>query len=181
MKPNKRNILLLIIVNIIFALIVLAIPFKFWHSQKTTIKETDAREDKLEDELTQSIKNFTELEEMYLEIEKENIELKEQSDIEWEIYQVTAYTSLDDNCNNISAIGLDIEKWSKYFNFAAVDNKLIPYGSVILVKFDTGIEGFLAVDTGGAVKGKHIDLYFVNDLDSAIDFGIQEREVRVIK
>ena len=177
MKPNKLTVLISIALIATLILVILVRE----NQHQNIIAEYLDREAKQEDELTQSIKNFTELEEMYLELSQENIELKEQSDIEWEIYQVTAYTSLDDNCNNISAIGLDIEKWSKYFNFAAVDNKLIPYGSVILVKFDTGIEGFLAVDTGGAVKGKHIDLYFVNDLDSAIDFGIQEREVRVIK
>lgn len=120
----------------------------------------------------------------YKELQKENDRLNrllQDNEIEWELYQITAYTSLDDGCNNISAIGLDIERWSSYFNFCAVDPEIIPYGSVVLVKFDTGIKPFLAVDTGEAIKGKHIDLYFKNDLDSAFAFGKQRLEARVIK
>jgi len=99
----------------------------------------------------------------------------------WEEYLCTGYTSLDEGCNNISASGIDIEKWSEYFNFCATDNQLIPYGSVVLVKFGTAIEPFLAVDVGGAIKGKHLDLYFGNDLNKAFGFGVKELEVKVIK
>ena len=181
MKPNKRNILLLIIVNIIFALIVLAIPFKFWHSQKTTIKETDAREDKLEDELTQSIKNFTELEEMYLELSQENIELKEQSDIIWEKFKVTAYTQNDDGCNNITSIGLNLNKdWTKYFNFVAVDPDVIPYGTTVFIKLDGEIIEALAVDCGYAIRGNKIDLY-CSSLEEAFSFGVKELPVGVVR
>ena len=99
----------------------------------------------------------------------------------WESYLVTAYTSLDEGCNSISATGINIEKWSRYFNFAAVDPQIIPYGSTILVKFDTGLESFLAVDCGGAIKGKKIDLYFVKDLSNAFEFGNKELEVKVLR
>jgi len=99
----------------------------------------------------------------------------------WEEYLCTGYTSLDENCNAYSSAGINILKWSEYFNFCATDNQLIPYGSVVLVKFDTGIEPFLAVDVGGAVRGKHLDLYFGNDLNKAFGFGVKELEVKVIK
>ena len=99
----------------------------------------------------------------------------------WEEYLCTGYTSLDENCNAYSSTGINILKWSEYFNFCATDNQLIPYGSVVLVKFDTGVEPFLAVDCGGAITGKHLDLYFGNDLNKAFGFGVKELEVKVIR
>jgi len=98
----------------------------------------------------------------------------------WEEYLCTGYTSLDQGCNSIASTGINIEKLSKLYNFCAVDPTLIEYGSIVLVKFEADIEPFLAVDCGGAIKGKHIDLYCVNDLSKA--FKINETlEVKVIK
>ena len=99
---------------------------------------------------------------------------------DWQEYEATGYTSLDTGVNNISAIGMDIERWSSYFNFVAVDPRLIPYGSVVLVELDE-ITPFLAVDTGGAIRGYKLDLYFVNDLQAALEFGRQNVRAKVIK
>lgn len=165
MNPTKRNLLLIIIINIVLGLIVLAIPMRFWYSQQIVIKETIVRENKLENELTQSIKNFTELEKMYLELKQENIELKEQSDIVWDKYTITAYTRYDEGCNNITSIGIDLnEDWTKYFNFVAVDPKYIPYGKTIFIKINDEIIEALAVDYGYKIKGKRID-YYCNNLE----------------
>jgi len=99
----------------------------------------------------------------------------------WDIYNVSAYTSLDEGCNNISAIGLDIAKWDKYFNFCAVDPELIPYGSTVLVEIEGKIYSFLAADCGYLIKGKKIDLYFNYDLDNAFKFGRRNLNVLVIE
>ena len=56
----------------------------------------------------------------------------------------------------------------------AVDPEVIELGSVVLVKFENGdIKPYVALDTGSAIKGKRIDLYFTN-LDEAINFGRQK-------
>ncbi len=118
------------------------------------------RENKQEDELIQSIKNYTDLEEMYLELKQENIELKEKSDIIWDKFTVTAYTQYDNGCNNITAIGLDLDKsWTKYFNFVAVDPDVVPYGKTVFIQLDGEIIEALAVDCGYKIKGNHIDFY----------------------
>ena len=133
---------------------------RLWGCRQVITKETITRETRLEDELTQSIQNFTELEEMYLELTKENRELKEQSDIVWDNFEVTAYTQNDNGCNNLTAIGLDLNKdWTRYFNFVAVDPDVIPYGTTVFIKLDGEIISALAVDTGGAIVGNHIDFY----------------------
>lgn len=58
----------------------------------------------------------------------------------------------------------------------AVDKSLIPLGSEVY------IEGYglkIAQDTGGAIKGNHIDIY-VQDHEKALTLGVDEREVYLI-
>ena len=132
--------------------------------------------------ISEQIENYNELYADYNELNKNYQELVGSKGFYegWERYQCTGYTSLDEGCNNISASGINILKWKNYFNFCAVDPTLIPFGSIVLVKFQTGIEPFLAVDVGGKIKGKHIDLYFGNDLKRAFRLN-KELEVKVIK
>lgn len=54
----------------------------------------------------------------------------------------------------------------------AVDKKVIPLGSIVLVD---GVE-YVAEDTG--VKGKHIDIYFDSHKE-ALDFGVKKVEVEI--
>jgi len=144
----------------------------------------------IEDQQTRYLDNISKFSENYNELYNDYQELYAQYSKlaadkgfyeDWETFSVTAYTSLDDGCDGIAATGIDIEKMAKFFNFAAVDPGEIPYGSVILVKFDSGIESFLAVDCGGSIKGKKLDLYFVNDLSDAYQFGKRDLEVKVIR
>ena len=99
----------------------------------------------------------------------------------WQTFVATAYTSNDTGVNEISAIGMNIHKWSKYFNFVAVDPDIIPYGSVVLIDINNEIEPYLAVDCGGAIKGYRLDLYMQYDLDKAFNWGVREVRARVIE
>lgn len=54
----------------------------------------------------------------------------------------------------------------------AVDPKVIPYGTVLIIN---GHE-YIAEDCGSAIEGNHIDVYFSNHQD-AWDFGVQYAEV----
>ena len=178
MKPNRRNILLIIIINIVLGLIVLAVPIRIWHSQQITLKETAAREDRLEDELEQSIQNFVELEEMYSELKKENMELKEANKeiVDWQEFICTGYSNNDgeQGTNGITAIGF---KTDCELPIIAVDPKIIKLYSVVEIE---GLGGFVALDTGGAIKGNRIDILFENK-EQALNFGRQKLMVRVIK
>ena len=59
----------------------------------------------------------------------------------------------------------------------AVDPKVIPLGSRIMIEGFDNV--FIAEDTGGGVRGNHVDIYFP-DLASAIRFGVQTRTVTVL-
>jgi 3D (Asp-Asp-Asp) domain-containing protein len=59
----------------------------------------------------------------------------------------------------------------------AVDPQVIPLGSRLLIE---GLDGlFVAEDTGGGVRGNHVDVFFP-DYASAIHFGVQYRTVTVV-
>lgn len=57
----------------------------------------------------------------------------------------------------------------------AVDPKIIPYGSKVLI----GNNEYIAHDCGGAIKGNKIDVYFDNHSD-AINFGRQSQDVYLL-
>jgi len=180
MRPNKKNILLIIIINIVLGLIVLAVPVRIWHSQQITLKETAARETRLEEELEVSIENYAELEEMYSEIKQENMELKEQSDIDWQEFICTGYSDNDgeQGTNNIVAttFNLDLTR-VKELPIIATDPEVIPLYSIVEIK-DMG--AYISLDVGGAIKGNRIDILF-DSKEEALRFGVKELEVRVIK
>lgn len=63
----------------------------------------------------------------------------------------------------------------------AVDPNVIPLGSKVQVKYGNGkVKTYTAEDTGGLVKGRHIDVYD-SSVSECLDKGRQEVEVRIIK
>jgi 3D (Asp-Asp-Asp) domain-containing protein len=59
----------------------------------------------------------------------------------------------------------------------AVDPQVIPLGTRLAIE---GLEGvFVAEDTGGGVKGNHVDVFFP-DYASAVRFGVQYRTVTIV-
>lgn len=58
----------------------------------------------------------------------------------------------------------------------AVDPKIIPYGSKVIINGRT----YVAEDCGGAIKGNRVDILFDTHRE-ALNFGIQYSEVFVIK
>jgi len=124
------------------------------------------------------IKNYNELQASYDELYKK---YKEHY-IYWQNFTVTAYTQYDDGCNNITAIGLNLNKdWTKYFNFVAVDPEVIPYGKTVFIKLDGEIIEALAVDCGYLIKGNKLDLY-CDSLKEAFEVGVNDNvPVGVIK
>ena len=65
---------------------------------------------------------------------------------------------------------------------AATDPSVIPLGSVIRVSRPDGrlIGLFVAMDTGGAIRGNRIDLY-MNSCSEALDWGYQQVIAEVIQ
>lgn len=79
----------------------------------------------------------------------------------------------DENGNDIVYTASGERAKSNYT--IAVDPNTIPYGTEVIINGHT----YKAQDCGGAVKGKHIDIYFDNHQD-ALNFGRQESYVYLI-
>lgn len=89
-------------------------------------------------------------------------------------FTVSAYCSCERCCNQwadrITASGLIAEP-----GMIAVDPKIIPLGSYVMID---GVE-YLAADTGGAIKGNRIDVFFPSHA-SALEYGVQSHEVYLV-
>lgn len=92
-----------------------------------------------------------------------------------ELYELTAYCPCSKCCgkwaNGITSTGTTATQGRTI----AVDPKVIPYGTKVLI----GENEYIAEDCGGAIKGKRIDVYFDSHAD-ALKFGRQVREIQII-
>lgn len=91
------------------------------------------------------------------------------------IVEATAYTASCDGCSGITSTGIDL-KANPNAKVISVDPSVIPLGSKVLVE---GYGEAIAGDTGGAIKGKKIDV-FVPTKQDAIDFGVKTLKVKVL-
>ncbi len=171
-----KNIAIYLLILIIILILILFLFYEnFRYEGLLKIKENQlASEVKYLENLSLLTENYNELESKYQELKSKD------SYIKWQEFEVTAYTS--NECGTITYAGFELDKnYSKYLNVCAVDPEIIKLGSIVLVKFENGeIKPYIALDTGLAIKGKRIDLYFTN-LNEAINFGRQQLEVSILE
>ena len=92
-----------------------------------------------------------------------------------ETYIATAYILSDGNGDGRTATGTVPSRGRTI----AVDPRQIPYGSRVYIN---GTGPYIAEDTGGAIRGKRLDIYFGDGAEAyreAIEWGRREVEVRV--
>ena len=88
----------------------------------------------------------------------------------------TAYTAGCNGCTGVTATGINL-KSNPDLKVIAVDPSVIPLGSKVWVE---GYGYAVAGDTGGAIKGKKIDLHFPTK-SAAYKFGNRQVKMKVIK
>lgn len=103
---------------------------------------------------------------------------------EFQTFEATAYTSRCGGCIGITKTGIDVRNTiynEKGQRIIAVDPNVIPLGSLVEVRLENG-QTFVAeaADTGGAIKGKRIDI-LVDTKKQAYQFGRQPVEVRPLQ
>ena len=87
----------------------------------------------------------------------------------------TAYTAFCNGCSGTTATGIDLRK-NPGLKVIAVDPSVIPLGSKVWVE---GYGYAVAGDTGGAIKGKKIDL-FMPDKNQAFGFGRKNVKIKIL-
>lgn len=86
-------------------------------------------------------------------------------------FELTAYCSCS-KCSGPWGRNTSTGKTAKAGRTIAVDPRVIPYGSTILIDD----HAYIAEDCGGAIKGNSIDIFFDSHGD-ALEFGRQYEEV----
>lgn len=74
-------------------------------------------------------------------------------------YYITGYTSIECGGSTMTASGATIHKGNP--TTCAIDPKLHDFGDLFYIPYFDQV--YVAEDTGSAVKGKHLDLYFYDD------------------
>ena len=187
-------------VSFIFSIIcmIIAIVFSFFIIWSSIVVLEDAKNflysDESEIENLYEIKDFgfndnvrgvTE-EKIVIETKKEDIDIPEIKKESLGEFKLTAYCSCEKCCGKWALNrpkdenGKDIVYGSTGTILVAgtsiaVDPSVIPYGSQVEINGHT----YTAHDTGGAIKGNRIDVYFDSHQD-ALNFGVQYAEVFLI-
>ena len=91
----------------------------------------------------------------------------------WVTFESTAYSYKEPGLTSKTATGVNLLSNSRV---VAVDPRVIPLGSLVEVE---GMGVYLAADTGGAIKGKRIDVHF-SDLAEVSKWGRRNVRVRVL-
>lgn len=88
-------------------------------------------------------------------------------------FKLTAYCACEKCCGKSDGITATGTKATANRTIA-VDKTVIPYGTTVVIN---GNE-YVAEDTGGAIKGNIIDIFF-DDHEEALNFGVQYADVYV--
>ncbi|MGD2199827.1 LysM peptidoglycan-binding domain-containing protein [Lysinibacillus fusiformis] len=91
------------------------------------------------------------------------------------IVEASAYTASCEGCSGITSTGMNL-KTNPNAKVISVDPAVIPLGSKVYVE---GYGEAIAGDTGGAIKGKRIDVFFPSQQD-ANNFGVKQLKVTIL-
>lgn len=112
------------------------------------------------------------------------VEVKQEAEPEvpWMNFKMTHYVATCNGCSGITASGYNVKNtiWYEGYRVLSVDPRIIDEGSI--VEIDDGNEKFkaIAIDTGGAIKGRKLDL-LVKGKAEAYKEGKKDVQLRVVR
>jgi 3D (Asp-Asp-Asp) domain-containing protein len=109
-----------------------------------------------------------------VETTTEPIETTTEPQTKTMLVDATAYCSCAKCCGKSDGITASGVK-AKANRTIAVDKRIIPLGTVVLING----KQYVAEDTGGAIKGNRIDIYF-DSHEQALKWGRQQIEIEVL-
>ena len=89
-------------------------------------------------------------------------------------FRITAYCNCSKCCGKWAGGPTASGAMPKEGRTIAVDKRVIPLGTEVVINGHT----YIAEDTGSAIKGNRIDMYY-NSHSEALDFGVQYEEVYI--
>ena len=140
---------------------------------KSTISEDLESARKEQEELDRLEKEKALAEEKTIKEKEQSVKVPQK--VSLGTYKLTAYCPCAQCCGKTDGITSSGTKATQGRTIA-VDTRVIPYGTKVIINGNT----YIAEDTGGAIKGNRIDIYF-NGHQEALNFGVQYKEVFVYK
>jgi 3D (Asp-Asp-Asp) domain-containing protein len=152
--------------------------------EKTKTKEKDKKKKVVIEDIV--IEDITDVEEV-MSIDKEDIEeaiekkekreeAKKPKLVSLGTFKLTAYCNCSKCCGKWAGSKTASGTTPTAGRTIAVDTSVIPFGTKVVINGNT----YTAEDTGSAIKGNKIDVYF-DSHQSALNFGRQSAEVFVYK
>ena len=180
MRYKLTSIILTLL--LVFVGILLAVTFNNYERDfkelSGKLEKSDTLHLKALNELTISYNDLlADCERLYADYEQLYASLNKT---EYKPFVITGYSANDpaQGTTNLVRTGFNLDKdHVKKLPIIAVDESIIPLYSIVEIK-ELGL--FLALDTGGAIKGNRIDVLF-EDKQEAIEFGKKICDVRIIK
>lgn len=117
------------------------------------------------------------------EAEKRRTQQQPQTQSNADTYEATHYTAKCKGCSGVTATGLNVSHTiysPDGFRIVAVDPRVIPLGTKLQITYANGVTfKAVAADTGGAIKGKKIDI-LVASKEEAYRLGRVPVTVRIL-
>lgn len=207
MSKETKSILLSCIFGLIFCFIVVSLNYKEEDENTKKEKVVEAKDIGIEEveevkekkETTNSTSNENntksisepkkeeskeksevkeKVEEESKEVNEEPKEEKEESSnlISLGKFKLTAYCSCSKCCGKWAGSPIASGTMPKANHTIAVDTSVIPFGTKVIINGNT----YVAEDTGSAIKGNKIDVFF-DSHSKALNFGVKYAEVFVVK
>lgn len=182
-EAMKKTIIILILLII---LAILAVSFGVREcinlgKQQTLINEIGQQQEKYLENIEEWTANYNVLykdfNELYLEYADLHANLTANK---WNEFVVTGYSASDPQQGTTSLVcaGFNLDNQNvKNIPIIATDPSVIPLYSIVEIQ---GYGPFIALDTGGSIKGNRIDILFT-DKQQALKFGNQTLLARIIR
>lgn len=156
---------------------------------KQEIKQKTNQINDQQNQIDNQSSQINQLNDQLNQVKQENDSLKKQLEVRKEVdnkpklnIQASAYTSNCSGCTGNTYTGYNVSNTIQYngYRIIAADLSVIPLYSI--VRIDTNTISFEAIvlDTGGAIKGKKVDL-LVNTYKEAMIFGRQDVTITILR
>ena len=180
MKKTIFIIILLALIAII-TIVFSAFYLESLTKQKKYLDQIEEQQEKYLDNIDEWTANYNDLYASYKETEANYWRLYTNLSTEgWQEFECTGYSANDEaqGTNNIVCTGFDLNhERVNALPIIAVDPEIIPLYLIVEIE---NMGPFVALDTGGLIKGNRIDILFDSKTE-ALNFGRQNLYVRVIR
>lgn len=150
--------------------VIMAILISYGYEKKEQNKQEISTEETVKKE------EDKEEQEEIVEKEEEKEEIIEPQLVSLGTFKLTAYCPCKKCCGKWAGGNTASGTKPTANRTIAVDTKVIPFGTKVIINGVT----YIAEDTGSAVKGNVIDIYF-EDHNVALKFGVKYAEVFLVK